>query len=197
MAEGFDLTHILLIPSCLPPHKEIEGIAPPEKRLEMARLAVQGHPLFTVSNVELKRSGVSYTIDTVRYFKNTFTPQDAVYLIVGLDAFLELDTWKSYKELFQLIPFIVMERPSPDPHAGTSTNRLPEFIQNKISNAYRFDADRQCYRHPVLHPVYHFHVSLLDISGTKIRACLRKGKSIRFLVPEAVETYMYEQGLYR
>ena len=196
VAEAFNLERVFLIPTSLPPHKEIHGIAPPEKRLEMTRLAVEGNPVFRVSDVELKRSGISYTIDTVKYFKGVFTDQDALFLIMGMDAFLEVDTWKSFKELFQLIPVIIMERPGMDHRGYLIKNDLLEFIRDKISDAYQFNVNKACYCHNALQTIYHIKVSLLDISGTKIRNLIRKEKSIRFLVPENVEDYIYEQGLY-
>ena len=115
---------------------------------------------------------------------------------MGLDAFLEVDTWKSYQQLFQLIPLIIMERPNMECQKDASKDGLFEFIRDKISGSYQFDDTEQRYCHQALQPIYHFAVSGLDISGTKIRNCLRKGKTIRFLVPESVEKYIYEQGLY-
>jgi nicotinate-nucleotide adenylyltransferase len=196
VAEEFNLGKVFLIPTFFPPHKEIHGIAPPENRLEMTRLAAEGNPVFSISDVELKRSGVSYTIDTVKYFKGVFTKQDALYLIMGMDAFLEVDTWKSFKELFQLIPVIIMERPVMDGYSHALKYSLPEFIRDKISDAYQYNVSNKNYSHSALQTIYHFKVSLLDISGTKIRELLQRGRSIRFLVPERVETYIYEQGLY-
>jgi nicotinate-nucleotide adenylyltransferase len=196
VAEGFNLKGVLFIPSSLPPHKEFRDIAPSEKRLEMTRLAVKGTPLFTVSNVEIARCGVSYTIDTVKYFKKSFSGREELFLIMGMDAFLEVDTWKSYGEIFKLVPVIVMERPGIDHQPDQRKKHLIEFMRKKISDTYQFDESQQMYYHQALQPIYHFPVSLLDISGTKIRACLHQGKSIRFLVPERVENYIYEQGLY-
>ncbi len=196
VAEEFNLEKVFLIPTSFPPHKEIHGIAPPENRLEMTRLAAEGNPAFSVSDVELKRSGISYTIDTVTYFKRVFTKPEALFLIMGMDAFMEVDTWKSFKELFQLIPVIIMERPSMNYRGHSLKNDLLEFIRDKISDAYQYNVNKACYCHHSLHAIYHFNVSLLDISGTKIRDLIRKGRSIRFLVPESVENYIYEQGLY-
>jgi nicotinate-nucleotide adenylyltransferase len=196
VAEEFNLEKVYLIPTFFPPHKEIHGIAPPENRLEMTRLASEGNPVFGVSDVELKRSGVSYTIDTVKYFRRVFSKQDVLYLIMGMDAFLEVDTWKSFKELFQLIPMIIMERPVMNGCGHSLKCSLLEFIRDKISDGYQYNASNKNYCHSALHTIYHFKVSLLDISGTKIRDLLRKRKSIRFLVPESVETYIYKKGLY-
>ena len=196
VAEGFKLKRVFFIPSSLPPHKELRDIASSENRFEMTRLAVKGTPLFTVSNVEIARSGISYTIDTVKYFKKSLSGRDELFLIMGMDAFLEVDTWKSYREIFERVPVIVMERPSVDRQPHQRKNYLIEFIRQTISDMYQFGENEQMYYHHTLQPIFHYPVSLLDISGTKIRACLHQGKSIRFLVPESVENYIYKQGLY-
>ena len=95
----------------------------------MTRLAVKRTPMFTVSNVEIARSGISYTIDTVKYFKKSFSGREELFLIMGMDAFLEVDTWKSYREIFERVPVIVMERPSIDRRPHQRKNYLIEFIK--------------------------------------------------------------------
>lgn len=196
VVEAFQLDTVFLIPTYLPPHKEIQGIAPPEMRVEMTRLAADGLSAFTVSDVELKRSGISYTIDTVTYFQKVYGKQDSLFLIMGMDSFLEVDTWKSYRELFNLIPMVIMERPGLDRMGHRCANDLLAFIREKISAGYRFEKEESCYCHESLQTIYHFKVSLLDISGTQIRKLVKAGRTIKFLVPESVEQYIYQQGLY-
>ena len=196
VAESFNLERILFIPASLPPHKDAHEIAPPKNRLEMVSMSVQGNSVFTVSDVELKRTGLSYTIDTVKYFKTVFSKQDEMFLIMGSDAFLEVDTWKSYKELFQLIPVIIMQRPIMADGNCRLTSDLFEFIRKKISDDYQLNNNEACYFHHIFCTIYYFNVSLLDISGTRIRDLIRKGRSIQYLVPEPVEKYINEQGLY-
>ena len=196
VADEFNLSQILFIPSCLPPHKAIKDIAPPENRLEMVRRATCEHQTFEVSDVELQRAGVSYTVETVKYFNQFYQRRDSLFLIMGMDAFLEVDTWKSYTELFEQIPMIVMERPNAQDPKTPASIGMREFIRRRISDEYQFEADEQRYVHPELHPIYYFQISLLDISGTKIRGLLRNKKSITFLVPETVEHYIITRGLY-
>lgn len=195
--EGFDLDKIFIIPSALPPHKETAGIIDALHRIEMIRLAFSNDPDFVVSDVELKRSGFSYTIDTVRHFKSILPENTELYFIVGLDAFLEVDTWKSYKVLFLLIPFIVMSRTA----TGQSDTvlqwkNLGSYIKSRISGRYKHSASRSCYIHDVKQPVFLFEVTPVEISSTEIRERIRKGRTIKSLVPEIVEDFIKTKGLY-
>ena len=96
-----------------------------------------------------------------------------------------------------MLPMIIMTRPLPDgrPHS-LEWNNMTEFVQKKISSAYHFFEEDSCYRHEQHYPVYRFNINLLDISGTNIRKRRQQGQSIRFLVPESVENYIYERGIY-
>ena len=197
VCEGFDLEYLYFIPSALPPHKDIQEIASGVDRLEMTRLAITGNPEFILSDVELKRPGLSYTIDTVKHFKDGLNAEVDLFLVMGADAFFEIDTWKSFKQLFRMLPTIIMTRPPPDGrHCNLDRKSMTAFIQEKISTSYQFSTKDGCYGHHRHHPVYRFNISMLDISGTKIRQQVQLGRSIRFLVPESVENYIYERGIY-
>jgi nicotinate-nucleotide adenylyltransferase len=195
--EGFDLDKILIIPSALPPHKELNGVVGAEDRLEMIRLAFLDDPNFVISDVELKRSGPSYTIDTVRHFKSISPEDTELYLIVGLDAFLEIDTWKSYDDLFLLIPFIVMSRTiNKKNNAKLEWKSLKNYLQSKISKGYTFSATQSSFINDKKQPVYVFNVTPVDISSTIIRKHIKKGRSIKHLVPDIVEDFIKTKGLY-
>jgi nicotinate-nucleotide adenylyltransferase len=194
---GFGLDQILIIPSALPPHKERDGVVDAEDRLEMIRLAFSDNPNFVISDVELKRSGPSYTIDTVRHFKSTSPENTELYLIVGLDAFLEIDTWKSYDDLFLLIPFIVMSRAiNKENSAELKWKSLKNYLQSKISKGYTFSATQLSFIHDKMQPVCVFNVTPVDISSTTIRKRIKKGRSIKHLVPDIVEDFIKAKGLY-
>jgi len=195
--EGFDLDKIYFIPSALPPHKDINKVVSAVDRIEMTRRAISDNPEFILSDVELKRAGLSFTIDTIKHFKKNLDANAELFLTIGVDAFLEIATWKSFELLFELLPMIIMTRPLPDgrPHSLEWKN-MTEFIQKKISSAYHFIKEDRCYRHEQHYPVYRFNINLLDISGTNIRKRIQQGNSIRFLVPESVENYIYERGIY-
>ena len=194
---GFGLDQILIIPSALPPHKEPDGVVDAENRLEMIRLAFSDDPNLVISDVELKRSGPSYTIDTVRHFKSISPENTELFLIVGLDAFLEIDTWKSYDDLFLLIPFIVMYRAI---HKENSTElkwkSLKNYLQSKISKGYTFSPAQSSFNHDKRQPVCMFNVTPVDISSTAIRKRIKEGRSIKRLVPDIVEDFIKTKGLY-
>ncbi|MFO7666469.1 MAG: nicotinate (nicotinamide) nucleotide adenylyltransferase, partial [Desulfobacterales bacterium] len=138
------------------------------------------------------------TIDTVKHFKSFQTDQTDFYLIVGLDAFLEIDTWKSFRELFGLVPFIVMSRPGLNyEDSATELKNLGDFLNVKISKGYYFSEQDSCYIHEANRPVYIFEVSRIDISSTKIRRMVQKGEPISFLVPANVELFIKSRDLYR
>ena len=194
---GFGLDKILIIPSALPPHKELQGVVDAEDRLEMIRLAFSDDPNYEISDVELKRSGPSYTIDTVRHFKSISPKNTKLYLIVGLDAFLEINTWKSFKDLFLLIPFIVMYRSVGGKEPKTSAwESLGHYLRSNISEGYTFSSSQSTYIHDKKQPVFVFDVSPVDISSTTIREHIKKGGSITHLVPELIENFIKTKGLY-
>lgn len=193
----FSLDEIIFIPSALPPHKEPGYVADAKDRLEMIELALSRYADFTVSDVELKRSGPSYTIDTVRYFKSILGDPTTLYLIMGLDAILEIDTWKSYSDLFLMVPFIVLKRTLAGLDGTDEEWRLLErYLQSKVSDGYRFSAVQSGYIHDEKMPVFVFDIAPIDISSTHIRRRIKNGKTIESLVPGIVGDFIEVKGLY-
>ena len=198
VSEKFGLSKTHLIPAAQPPHKPNQDIAAVKDRLEMIRLAVGAMAEFEISDIELNRSGPSYTIDTLKHFKAVTRAMDQTYLIMGLDAFLEIDTWKAYLEIVTFVPIIIMARPvAGAAGAGSPWDRVADFIDRKISAHYSFSNTGACHSSDEYQPIHFIDVSLLDISGTRIRELIRQGKSIQYLVPEKVERYIRQQGLYQ
>ncbi len=184
--EVLGLERVYLIPSATPPHKVTRPVSDPALRLEMLRAAVAGDDGFMVSDVELRRAGPSYTIDTVRQFEADLGHPP--HLIMGLDAFLELDTWKSYLDLVARVSLVVMLRPAGDGAAGVDgMDGIRRFVDDRIAPGYRFSPGRLRFDHPGRAPIRLMHVTALGISSTRIRDLVRQGKSIRFLVPDPVE----------
>jgi len=194
----FNLDRIFLIPAALPPHKTPGQVAKADDRLNMIHLAVKDLSGFTVSDVELNRSGPSYTIDTIRYFKQTLGKDARIYLIMGLDAFLEIHAWKSHQKLLEQIAFIVMARPG----KGYSDARqgweiLAAYLESTLSADYQFSAADVCYTSEGKQPIYICDIKALDISSTKIREKAKKKQSIKDFVSPGVADYIRLKGLYR
>ncbi|MBU0986473.1 MAG: nicotinate-nucleotide adenylyltransferase [Proteobacteria bacterium] len=199
--KAFDLSQVLFIPAALPPHKEPGGVADAQDRMQMIRLAISSDPAlmksFAVSDVELLRPGPSYTIDTVRHFKRIMPDDSMLFLILGLDAILEIDTWKSYKDLFRMVSFIVMARSEGvDQDRPLMWKRLESYLKSRISDDYRFSASQSGFIHSVKQTVFLFDVAPVPISSTQIRDFVRKRRSITSLVPENVEAFIKTKGLY-
>ena len=190
VCEALGLTRLWFIPAGHPPHKTTRGITPFEMRLEMSRLAVGDHPVMSVSDLEGRRPGRSYSIETLRQIRQEVGPYWELYFILGLDAILEIATWKDYKDLFTLSDFVVLDRP------GYDRQRLEEVLLGEVHPLFRPLTEEQGFQHPSGHKVVLQETTLMDISGTGIREMVRHGRSIRYLLPEAVREYIITHRLY-
>lgn len=191
VSETFGLDCVYFIPASIPPHKRGQTHTPARDRLRMVRLAVARNPRFKVSTIEIRRPGVSYSIDTVREFARGLQPTDSLYFIIGLDAFREIGTWKNYQNIFPLCHFIVTSRPGSkrsDPLEGTGI---------AVKKLFCYDFKRRNYRHRSGTRVHFIELTDIAISASEIRALVRQGKSIRYLGPSSVEKYIKRRGLYR
>ena len=195
--KNFPLDKIYLIPSALPPHKIPENVAAATDRLEMIRLAIANFSYLEVSDVELTRSGPSYTIDTVSYYQTLFSYEADLYLMMGIDAFLEIETWKSYPDLFIQISFIIMSRPHQGSWKGFGNKKnIEDYLKVTISKNFCFCSSKSCYYFPNKKPIFILDVDPLDISSTEIRSRIKQGKSIRSFVPIKVANFIKNKGLY-
>lgn len=192
--EAFKLDRIYMIPSAIPPHKKSTGIADARDRLEMTSLAVSMLEGYNVSDIELQRLGPSYTVDTVNHFKKILPADASLYWILGIDAFLEIDTWMSYKELFQMLSFIVMSRP--ETSKTITPDHLESYIHHNVSESYAFQRQENRFVDNQYRPICLFNVTPYAISSTDIRKKIRKRKPISDMVPEKVEKYIRGKGLY-
>ena len=195
--EAFELDRIILIPAALPPHKQTGEIAPSSHRLKMVHLAVDDDASLEISDIELRRSGPSYTIDTVADYQRRLAPGARIFLIMGLDAVLEIDTWKSYRRLLAGTPLIVINRPDPSGRTiSQGWRHLERYLKSEVSADYAYSAEENAMVATAMAPIYIQNVSALDISSTKIRKLAASGRSIRYLVPRAVDDYIAAEGLY-
>ena len=195
--EAFSLDRVMFIPAAAPPHKPTTQLADAKDRIEMIRLGIDNQPAFTVSDVETRRAGVSYTIDTVLHFKSGELNRHRLFFIIGSDAFLEIHTWKAYDELLGQVPFIVMVRPDPSTFdAQNRHQRIQDGLAARLPEDYRFCPEMNRYDHPTKESMYVHNVTPLDISSTRIREMIRSGRSVQYLVPENVRTYIESKGLY-
>jgi nicotinate-nucleotide adenylyltransferase len=187
--ESFRLEQVIFIPAAIPPHKIVEGVVDPRPRLEMVKLATLTNPFFSVSDVELERSGTSYSVETLRCFHERH-PDFLFFFILGMDAFAEIETWKEYQNLFSLCNFIVMARP------GSVRVSLSSQIPEALAPLLRYDPEGRFWFHESGHTLHFKEIPFLDISSTRIRELIEKGKSVKYLVPPDVEAYIQTHGLY-
>ena len=179
MAEVLAFDRVVLLPSRNPPHKTTEPLAAANHRAAMVKRAVQGEGLFDFSDHDLTCSGPSYTVKTVAHFREAYPEGTELFWIIGADSLLELHTWYQPGEIARMCRIVTAARP------GCEVRQVPELSKLLDKRAVkRLLAD-------VLETPH------IDISSTDIRRRVAEGKSIRYLVPETVERYIIDHGLYR
>jgi len=189
--EAFGFDELLFIPAVDPPHKTEKSLRAFEHRLRMLELAVDAHPKFRVSDIEGRLPGKSYTVITLGRLQEEYGPEAELYFLVGLDAFVELDTWWNYRELFERARMVVLSRP------GYEEEDVGLFLARKVSPFYEMDRNCTSFTHPTLLPVYCMKNTHLEISSTLIRRLSSRGRSIRYLVLPEVLRYIEKNKLYR
>ncbi len=189
--EALDLHRIIFIPAADPPHKERQDILPFEHRWRMLALSLAGNPRFHMSDVEQKMAGKSYSVLTLQELRKNSGSREDYFFLVGLDSFLELDTWYRYRELFSLAHLVVLRRP------GYKEGEVEEFLGQKVSPAYQPDAQERSFLHPSFCSVHLVDNTHLDISSTFVRGLVHRARSIRYLVADEVMSYIEDHKLYR
>jgi nicotinate-nucleotide adenylyltransferase len=163
------LDRVVFVPSARPPHKRTDAVTPVENRLEMVRLAIAGNDRLELSDVEARRPRPSYTIETVREFARALGREESLHFIMGADSLTQLLSWKDPLDLIEACELVVVERPGVD---------LKEADSRVLERAHLLEAP------------------LMEVSSSDIRRRVREGRSIRYLVPAAVEAYIREKNLY-
>ncbi|MDO9541773.1 MAG: nicotinate-nucleotide adenylyltransferase [Kiritimatiellia bacterium] len=176
--EAFDLARILFVPCILRPHNDAGQLASPAHRGAMLERAIEDNPDFEICDLEIRRGGTNYSIDTIRHLQKA-CPQSELFFIIGSDSLLELHQWKEIKELLGLCRFITLIRPGFD---------------IKMINEQKLKLEPEMGRDLLKNVVA---VHQIDISSSDIRHRVAEGMNIRYLVPNAVEMYIAEHNLYR
>ena len=187
--ELFRLDRMIFIPARIQPLKPGEDISPFHHREQMLRLAIEDNPSFSISDIENRRDGKSYSIETIRYFLDNSPDGTELYFILGQDAFHEIQMWKEWKDLVQLCNFVVMTRP------GYETKKLTDTFPPDFASLFRYDRATDGFRCPAGNSIFFRNLTLFDISSTDIRTRVKTNLSIRYLVPESVRNYILKQGL--
>lgn len=172
----YGLDKVLFIPSGKPPHKDLQVVTEPIHRLNMVECATQNNPYFEALDIEIMREGYTYTVDTLKDLHKLFPRETDFYYIIGADVVRDLPTWKSIGEVSKQTKFIAFMR--------------PEFINEEFSSQIQLLRDKF---HIVVDT---FEAPLIEISSTYIRDSIRKGQTIKYIVPECVEKYIRDNDLY-
>ena len=171
VAEGaratLELDRVFFIPSKTPPHKGTEASA--QARYEMTLLATAENPHFFVLDLELKREGTSYSVDTVETLLEAY-PDAEIFYLTGVDAYQDIATWQRARDLVTKVQMVAYPRP------GYSLDGLEPHFSDRVKL---------------------LELPLFEVSGTAIRQCLRTGESVRYLLPDAVTAYVEKHTLYR
>ena len=167
--EEFFLDEIRFIPTATPPHKRYDSILSADKRFHMIKLAVRGNPSFRVSDIEIKRGGISYTLDTLRQITGQLNKGDALFWFIGMDNLIDFPNWHQPEEILKLCKLIVFAR------KGFEVEDVEPHLREQVLFS---------------------EAPLIEISSSTIRERVKKGLSICYFVPEPVRKYIQKYRLY-
>ena len=170
--EQCQLDEVWFVPTKIPPHKDAGSLSPDADRVEMLKLATAGRREFVVSEIELRREEVSWTVDTLRQLRSE-RPDDELFLLIGADSLRDFPTWKEPEAIAELASVIAVNR------GETSFKELTADLSPKLSDSVQL----------VTMPG-------ISISATDLRRRVCEGKSIRYLVPRSVEEFIESRGLF-
>ncbi len=173
-AERLGLDRVIFVPAGEPPHKDAARLAPAAARLEMVRRAIAGNPRFAASDVEIRRRGKSFTVDTLEHFRSRLAGKATLFLLIGEDSAADLPGWREPRRILEMAQVIVAGR------AGTSAGAVRRL--EKLAPRGR---RAECVELRV------------GVSATEIRARIAAGRSVRYLVPDPARRVIQRRGLYR
>lgn len=172
------LDRVLFLPAAVPPHKQTQELTPAQTRIDMLELAIAGREQFAVSRYEVERGGVSYTVDTLRHFRQE-DPDGELFFLMGADMLHDLPHWREAAEVCRLaVPIVVRRAGVEEPNFGCLAD---------LASPARIELFRQ---HQVEMPQ-------IELSSTEIRRRVAAGLSIRYRTPRAVEKLIENRGMYQ
>ena len=183
------LDRVIFIPAADPPHKPLAGNVSFEHRSRMVSMAIAGRPDFEMSTVEAERGGKSYSVDTIRTFRELF-PGDDLFFIIGGDSFLELGSWHRYAEIFPLCNLIVVERP------GCPVINPLDSLPEAVRGGFTMDGETGRLTHCSGTALFFITGLPLEISSTEIRRLAAAGADLTRYVPHDVAAYISQQRIY-
>jgi nicotinate-nucleotide adenylyltransferase len=191
------LDQVLFIPTGVPPHKRDGLLAPAKDRYEMVRLAIAGTPSFDLSDVEIRRTGKSYSIDTIRALELQFGPSTELHFLIGLDAFLDLHNWKAPMELLRACRFVVVPRPGQSFQSLAKVPLLPKLDSHALARLDAGELTRLDIAIPSCRDIICLPISPCSISASDIRKRIRDGATPANMLPLPVESYILHHRLYQ
>jgi nicotinate-nucleotide adenylyltransferase len=187
---------LYVVPAAVPPHKQDRKIVSAEHRVAMLERAMKGLPVI-LSDVELKREGKSFTVDTVRALRKEVQDDAEIYLTMGVDAFFEFHTWRHDRTILYMAGLIVVNRPG-TPHGDLPLDIMGHYLKDRIDPGYSWNEERASFVNPSLCGVIPLMGTLVSpLSSTDIRTCIEQGdRPTEWLHPEVLH-YIEDKGLYR
>jgi nicotinate-nucleotide adenylyltransferase len=171
------LDQVLFVPAALPPHKQEQMLTPFERRVEMLSVAISGHPAFRIEELEKDRAGPSYTVDTLTQLQQA-RPGDELCFILGSDNLHDLPLWYQPRRILELATLLVVARTD-----------WPTFSEQELKQSLQL-ADDFPLRYQIV------EAPLITIASRDIRRRIAEGRSVRYMIPRAVEAYVEDKGLY-
>jgi len=195
--EELGLSRVIFVPAAVPPHKEVEYGVAAEHRLKMVELAVASNPQFTVSDLELKLPRPSYSVRTVETLQQEYGKDAVLFFITGMDSFLEVGTWHAAERLLSMCDFVTTFRPG-WPHQDLASHKYVHEI-DMVTLGMLDNREKSLGKVEMTtgRDLWLVGSAGMDVSSTDIRKRVKARKSVKYLLPEPVESYIIENGLYR
>ncbi len=183
--QSLRLAQVRFLPTGDPPHRDA-SLAPPALRLQMVQAAIVGQSVFVADDREMRRTGLSYSVDTLLDLRREY-PERSLCLLLGMDAFLGMPHWHRWREIFELAHVVVAHRPGwKAPITGPLGEVMVDRGTGSVRDLHVAPAGR----------VYVHAVTQLEISSTELRQLILAGRDLRYLVPDAVRELIMGSGCY-